>query len=511
MASKIFMGDMPELLGNILNNLNEDTRSLYSCVLVSHFWSKISVPILWKDPFLLSRNSSFISRYFSSLNEHDSFILNRCGIIIDFPNTLFHYAKFLKILDLSSLSYLVGNWIEDLNINLKKDVKLVKYDVANLLFKLFIERGASLSKFDLNMSDDVDMGDEAFDIKPEIFYLLGRNECFFSQIKRLSVCIKIDPCPQSAITLLRILDENSKKINSLKLGRIEEDDELIHTLACIIKSQEQLKRLKLLCSVGYIISALKSQQNSLRELIMDSCYFSIADFNKIKNFKNLEVIRIYHGRDTDVLLNILDFNDHKIKTLVLCAYSINAANILQLVQRSGTLLQRLTLSSEQKEIYSLPLLLEKLKNFCPNITFLNFSRIKLSAQFLNLIGCLQNLQFLSLKWIDNESEEEETKTSVIKFANILPLSLHYLNLHKSPHIDDFLDHCNAPLKSLLLEIKYGDEKLTNALIGFCVRKKTLDKMYIYDLFKHDDTWDKFKKDLEEYVELVPLEHIYVSY
>src|SRR5690242_12520261 len=106
MASKIFIGLMPELMEIILNNLENDLYSLYSCALVSRHWCKISIPILWQDPFssfLFDRKPSFISKYLSSLNEDDKFILKNHGINQEFSKTLFNYARFLKVLDLFHL------------------------------------------------------------------------------------------------------------------------------------------------------------------------------------------------------------------------------------------------------------------------------------------------------------------------------------------------------------------------------------------------------------------------
>ncbi|KAF0501162.1 hypothetical protein F8M41_020127 [Gigaspora margarita] len=74
MASKILMSDMAELMENILNNLNNECHSLYSCALVNRIWCKMTIPILWQNPFSFNRHS-FIPKYFSSLNEDENFIL----------------------------------------------------------------------------------------------------------------------------------------------------------------------------------------------------------------------------------------------------------------------------------------------------------------------------------------------------------------------------------------------------------------------------------------------------
>ncbi|RIB16814.1 hypothetical protein C2G38_1481761 [Gigaspora rosea] len=164
MAPKILMGDMPELMEYILKNLKNEIYSLYSCALVSRHWCKMSIPILWQDPFPFNRRSPLIiSNYFSSLGEYEKIILKECleecGINEEFSETLFDYARFLKVLDLLSLESMAKKWI---------DLKLVSYDrlinhIINLLLKLFIESGATLHKLDLCFS-------RYFQLKPEIFY-----------------------------------------------------------------------------------------------------------------------------------------------------------------------------------------------------------------------------------------------------------------------------------------------------------------------------------------------------
>ncbi|RIB08022.1 hypothetical protein C2G38_2212742, partial [Gigaspora rosea] len=102
MASKILVADMPELMENIFNNLNNEiTRSsLRSCALVNRYWCKMAVPILWQDPFSSVQRPLFISKYFSSLEEDEKLglkeFLEERGINEEFSNTLFDYARFLK-------------------------------------------------------------------------------------------------------------------------------------------------------------------------------------------------------------------------------------------------------------------------------------------------------------------------------------------------------------------------------------------------------------------------------
>ncbi|RIB20419.1 hypothetical protein C2G38_2244584 [Gigaspora rosea] len=387
---------MPELMDNIVKNLNNETYSLYSCALVSRHWCKISIPILWQDPFSFSRRSPlFISNYFSSLSEYEKIILKECGINEEFSKTIFDYARFLKALNLSRLYFQVEKWIKLVlvNSNSRNDNRLkhkIIIDITNLLLKLLIENGATLHSLDLCFS-------RCREFKPEIFYVLGQNEQFLSQLQYLSLSaitfyIDID----SATTWLKAVAKYTIKISTLDIEvyYLNYSQHIFRALINVIKSQEQLRQFGI-TGVGYftefygMISTLESQKNSLQEFIIDSCAFN-----------------------------------------------------------------------EEFE--------------CCN---------------------------------DDDIPDEELKKRVMQFSEILPLTLQYLNfkLLLGPYIDILLNHCNVPLKKLLI-YKIYDKKIAKALIEFCIRNKTLNYVGVYEYLYLDDN---IRKEVEAYVELVPFERIRV--
>ncbi|KAF0412771.1 hypothetical protein F8M41_007862 [Gigaspora margarita] len=467
MTSKIFIGDTPELMEIILNNLNNEFNSLYSCALVSRHWCKMSIPILWQVPFSFPSDQRplFISQYFSSLDENEGPILKEYRINVKFPNTLFNYAKFLKVFNLTSLEWKVKKWFE---FQLASPVPYTSsiYHIINLLFKLFIESGASLQKLDLYFSN--------YQINPEIFYSLGRNEQFFSQLQDLSLGLTPDYIIENDTILLKILAKNATKISSMKLYEFypDYDPHSLHALICIIKSQEQLRRfslvgLELPTEYQGIISALESQKNSLREVIIESCECS-TEFKVLKDCKNLEILRINGCCNKEIL-------EASLNSLEITGYMIDASNIVQILKKSDTLLQRLKLISTDEPTLEISLLLETLKSYCPNITYLNISDVEFSTQFLEIIGNLQKLQFLTLRDIF-EILEDEPEILVIRFAKILPLTLQYLDLRYSClslYIDSLLNNCYAPLKHLLIDY-LDDEIKAKALIEFFIRKGSLN-------------------------------------
>ncbi|KAF0413741.1 hypothetical protein F8M41_007755 [Gigaspora margarita] len=518
MASKIFMGDIPELMEIILNNLNGEFKSLYSCALVSRHWCKIAIPILWRDPFSFDQKPMFISRYFSSLNEEDKFIVESYGLNIDFPNTLFYYAKFLKILNLLCLMDKVEKWIQFKIFGSQERITLntVRDNITNLLFKLFVESGATLSKLDFDISN--------FTIKPKVFYSLGKNDHFFSKLQDIIISVETESDflnIEENDTLLRILAKKATKVYTLKLDLFDYilKPRLYRALANIIKSQEHLRRFELSCEEGLqsefygVISALESQRYTLQEIKLDNCAYS-TEFNVLKNCDKLEELHILNCEEEE-LLKVLDTDFCHISTLEICSYSIDASILIPILENLGIFLQRLKLYSDNQEIYTQQLL-RTLMIFCPNLTYLYISFIKFSDQLLKFINSLRKLQFLTLSLIDNGSNDI-VKIHVMQLAKILPLTLQYLDLEinwSCPHIDILLRHCDAPLKKLIISKDPDEKKIIDALIGFCVRKKSLiyvniGRFWILNNF-NNNYLNNLKKNLEVYIKLVPYECIIVN-
>ncbi|KAF0542517.1 hypothetical protein F8M41_004501 [Gigaspora margarita] len=504
MPSKIFMGGMPELMENILNNVNDDEfHSIYSCALVSRHWCKMSIPILWQNPFTYNNNPLFISQYLLSLDENEKSGLKEYGINIKFQNTLFNYASFLRILNLINLESRIYQWINLKYFNWDKPCESLKCQIMNFLLKLFVENGAILHKLDLHFDD--------YKLQSEILHLFGRNERFVSQLQELSLAGISRLNIKSVTALSEILAKNTTKINVLYLENYSSGYEprLLHAIVSIIKSQGQLREFSLIgeeypTEFHGIISALESQKESLQEVTIMFCECN-EEFKVLMNCKNLKILRIKYCNNVSILepcLNTLEYNSSM----------TYASHIVHILEKSGTLLQRLKIESDGGKICGESLLLRTLKSFCPNITYLNISCIRFSTQFQDLICNLQKLQFLTLRYINDIlaeelEEEEELKTRVMQFAKILPLTLQYLDLRYSSlssYIDILLNNCCAPLKNLLIN-HIDNEKTIKALIKFCIRKRTLNYVGI-----NIDTVNHIKKEVEVYVKLVPSRHITVS-
>ncbi|KAF0547178.1 hypothetical protein F8M41_000748 [Gigaspora margarita] len=339
------------------------------------------------------------------------------------------------------------------------------------------------------------------EIKPDIIKSFEQNAQFFSQLQDLTIDIESFLSIENTIALLNIFIKHTTKISSLKLGGIfsNHEPQLFHILIRFIKSQEQLRKF---CFAGEhyhtnfngLLSALESQKNSLQEVIVENYGYS-AEFDVLKICKNLETLRMRNEFDYPIL-----FLNCKISTLEIYSFKIDGSTIVQILEHSGNLLQRLKLNNNDFKILNEFLLLEAIKSFCPNITYLSISKIGFSTQILEIIGNLQKLQFLTLKFFVDISEKE-LKIRVKQFAEILPLTLQYLDLINNswlmPYLDIFLNHCNVPLNKLSI-YQLDNEKNIEALIEFCKRNRTLNYFSMFDHWKLDKS---FTKKLEAYTAL----------
>ncbi|RIA87116.1 hypothetical protein C1645_740375 [Glomus cerebriforme] len=117
-CSKLLDGDLPEITNFILNNLRNDFKSLHSCILVNRFWCRITVPLLWENPFSFNfnnQNSHFLDIYLSSFQDDDKKILQQIGInrinSLSLKSLSFNYPSYIKTVDTHKIEMIIRDWI----------------------------------------------------------------------------------------------------------------------------------------------------------------------------------------------------------------------------------------------------------------------------------------------------------------------------------------------------------------------------------------------------------------
>src|ERR1051325_9198945 len=114
-CSKLFSGRLPELSAHIIQNLRNNVNALYSLALVNRFWCRLSIPLLWEDPFSIkyrkNSTSHFLNTYLLFLNENEKNKLKEIKFY-EFENKpLFNYPNLIKSLNFFRIQLHVTNWL----------------------------------------------------------------------------------------------------------------------------------------------------------------------------------------------------------------------------------------------------------------------------------------------------------------------------------------------------------------------------------------------------------------
>ncbi|KAF0461853.1 hypothetical protein F8M41_000348 [Gigaspora margarita] len=109
-----------ECLLIIFNNFQNDSKSLYSCLLVNRYWCRIVVPILWRNIGEKLGNRKLINTCLLSLNAEEQVLLIPFKIFLsNYSKPLFEYTSYTT----SVCRYLNGGIISWLNENDYTEVK----------------------------------------------------------------------------------------------------------------------------------------------------------------------------------------------------------------------------------------------------------------------------------------------------------------------------------------------------------------------------------------------------
>ncbi|CAB5182275.1 unnamed protein product [Rhizophagus irregularis] len=138
-CSKLFLGDLPELVNEIIQYFHYDYKTLHSCILVNKLWCRLAIPLLWEDPFSLKlpKNYHFIEIYLYKLNDDYKIKLDEYLTQNDiFPsNTLFNYPSFIQRLDAHEIINSINEWARTIETS-KTKAQRSGYFMRNKLLPL---------------------------------------------------------------------------------------------------------------------------------------------------------------------------------------------------------------------------------------------------------------------------------------------------------------------------------------------------------------------------------------
>ncbi|GBC34055.1 uncharacterized protein OCT59_019066 [Rhizophagus irregularis] len=490
-CSKIFTGDLPELIYEIIKYFQNDYSTLYSCILVNKLWCRLAIPLLWEDPFSIpTKNYNFIEIYLLNLNDDFRTKLNEYKIINNpLPsNILFNYLRFLKYLNIYKFISSIEKQFKSaitINMNRMQVIDIGKLsDISLSLFRIFIENEITLHTLEIEI-----LGNTYHRTCIEnILELILKNTNFIHNIRNLNLYFVCS----SMYTLIN--------------NRISQ----------IINLHQNLKKIMLGNDNGPLYQSLLSEDcncsNTLNTII-----FHYVNLNCISNLQKvfeqlnvLESVHIYYcyGLNTNFTQQIINLTKpFKLKSLFICDIP-HVESLELLLHKSGNYLENFGYILEVNFILSLKhQLLELLTKYCKNIKFLDFHyERQINYQLLNLIENIkQSINYLSIDiWYDYIKTGGYSSIILQNLGQTLPSKLEYLSLNiyqiKTSDFELFLNNIQDTfIKKLVIKNFQSQVDILPFIKEYIMKKKRVKYLAIKgsslvnkELISHKDVVDEFK-------------------
>ncbi|CAB4433253.1 unnamed protein product [Rhizophagus irregularis] len=473
-CSKIFSGDLPELTYEVIKYFQNDYSTLYSCILVNRLWCRLTIPLLWENPFsICTENNDFIEIYLCNLNNDFITLLNEYKIFNNSlsTNTLFNYPSFLKYLNTYKFITSIDKWVDYVIRNSTFEISYLFKDfdsVSKLIFKIFIENEIKLHTLEIEIS-----GTYYSTYFNEILELILQNQNFIHNIGNLKLYINNYDENMDHILQITHLHQNLKKI-------------------LICNNYTSLYQ-SLLLSKDYNCS------NTLNTIT-----FYYVDFRKIINldkvFGQLNVLESVHtiycfflnNSFTQQIINLC--KPFKLKTLILNDV-LQFESLQQLLLKSGDYLENFGLGFSYGPS-SRQVLLGLIIKYCKNIKFLDLCEFEyqITYKILDLIENIkQDLNYLS---INIQEDNYSTNGSSIILKNLgqaLPSKLEYLSLVLNVKESDFrafLENSqDVFINKLLIKLQSGSDNISHYIKEYIMKGERVKYLAIKDIKNNNQLSD----------------------
>src|SRR6266498_1487379 len=166
-----------DILFLLFEELQDDSKSLFSCLLVNRLWCETVIPILWRNPWCYedvinyqNKNSLYSIITFSLPDDVKDFLTNQ-GIRISYQSPLFDYLSFCRSINMNVIKNIISS-----SSSSTYNQFLLQQEIYSLFIGKFLE-----IKY-LNMRS----------IEHQIFYFSEAKTSFESLVE-LKCDISIDP------------------------------------------------------------------------------------------------------------------------------------------------------------------------------------------------------------------------------------------------------------------------------------------------------------------------------
>ncbi|PKY61628.1 hypothetical protein RhiirA4_486853 [Rhizophagus irregularis] len=412
-----------DILYLIFEELQDDTKTLYSSLSVNKTWCELIVPILWRNPwkFLTNRSEillfNVIISHLSDESKNNLMIQDNDLFKILLQKPLFNYISFCRHLNLNSIDLII--YFIERNYS-KSNISVIKNEILNL----FINENTRFTHLYIPQRFDY-----------QIHLIPGAKHCF-SEIVFLS-------CNTNRVSgnVLIGLAEICQSIKELELS-IESSNNNYEIIKLIDASKRLISvRLKtsgtgiVLCtypirsSLYYIEESFHIiLENSLMRHAHTIQYFNIDTppatgiLSSLVNLKRLELYTI--NRNIKLKFNSLEDNTISLPSLQILKTDISQTSTLRnLIVNTNGNLTKISIDNIFRSKTDNENIIKAIYQNCPNLMFLKLvfiiENILELEKLLIKCQCLNGLYFhiLNLIGLDKlfEMLTRSSPTSLFKF------------------------------------------------------------------------------------------------
>src|SRR6266496_5957972 len=142
---------LTDCLYEVLEFLEDDKSTLYSCLLVNRLWCEISIRILWRDVLSVKYtayhqsdvSSQILNTLISCLPNESKELLQKHEIFISIPiskSPLFNYVLFCKFLSIHEIDLMIQHALESQETIISRNLNYGKYLILQEILKMFMKQ-----------------------------------------------------------------------------------------------------------------------------------------------------------------------------------------------------------------------------------------------------------------------------------------------------------------------------------------------------------------------------------
>ncbi|EXX72217.1 uncharacterized protein OCT59_000948 [Rhizophagus irregularis] len=292
---------IPECLIPIFKYLEDDPVSLFPCILVNRYWCRTAIPILWSNPFSLTkfdsrygsrRMFSLINTFIITLPQESKNILIKQEIKIpEIKNLTFNYQTFLRVIDMLCIDLAVKDWFAHPNYGklsytstqIKLLLSILTTHLHNSSFINILKISHTIIVKTTGTTSDI-----IFDIINQIPISSGKINCF-SNLKEFQYNSDT-PIMENLFLKLSQITNSIEKI-SFTIYKIMTNSSLI-----LLKSQKNLKELIIQYNINYnilidnnAILTLLEKSSNLIILNLEKFFFPLENLSLFINLQELSL------------------------------------------------------------------------------------------------------------------------------------------------------------------------------------------------------------------------------